>query len=123
MYPDLVIRQIRQYYEGEFAGYLESFIRYGVPAESWENIEVCRAWFETTKTWHDRFPKANKSNPEFALLVAEHAFDAFMEISPQLRNDAEFVIRAIHVNPCTYLKLSETLIRDWKIDLATFSTN
>lgn len=78
---------------------------------------------KSTNVYHDEFPESTTTNPDFALMVARYACYAFPRVSPRLRNDKSFVIRAIQANPYTYLKISVSFMTDHEIVLATFTHN
>lgn len=122
LYPDLVARSIREncyVFDRVSLAYAYEFAE-SVIEESWENLELCAAWLETTNRWLDNFPETHMSNPDFGLLVAEHACTMFWKLAAELRENKEFVLRAIQVNPRNYLGLSDECKQDQDIILASF---
>jgi hypothetical protein len=89
--------------------------------ELWTNRDVAMAWLSKGGDWlADDFPEDFWDDEELLLTVAKHNWTEFDCASENLRNDKEFMLKALALDGRVIRDVSEDLRHDYDLALAAF---
>ena len=114
-HPYLVIKAAKRI-EGLYFGEL-------LANADWEIPEVVQLWLSRGGEWREEFPDEFTRNEELMLLVAENRHTSFHVASEHLKNNKDFLLKALSLNGMVYRYIDNDLKNDSDIVLTAWATS